>query len=534
MTTPNLSNPPDGSFVLGSAYGQDITEASAKAIMSGGTLGSFTNVQNAVNSEIKDPIITNATRLNSQSQTLTNHENRILYLEDGSIAYTFFSDDTWYKPAGYNFHTVHTIGGGAGGQGGEDAEESRGGQGGGRGGWETEIYADEDLPGSSYAISIGAGGLGALSYYMDSFDRANASNLGPDWQTSAVNCQLISGAAQSVDMGVGTGTNGRWNAYDEQLLTDSYEVKALMASPSGGRAQNEFSGVFVASADTWSATTRMVVFVGSTHTGCRMFTQNGTPSAPYFNYGGGIGQSIVASSSVNMPYGSTLRLKRIHDTTAGYSTFYGYVDDTLVCTWADTGNTVPSGEGHRGFGITVAGNHPLFQSAYYSPAISQVVAINIDALPGGDTIFSGGSVTQVGGGGNPGSVYGSSTPADMGDGDVTEPEAGGGSGGDYELSGATAGGDGSFTVGGKAGTLAGRAGSDGGNAPVDKIGVGGGGGGGQGHTAGDGGKGGNGGFPGGPGGGGGGCPLAYNPGGGGTGASGAVFIISSISYPSED
>ncbi|MFD7042317.1 hypothetical protein ACFWAM_28110, partial [Rhodococcus jostii] len=45
MTTPGGSAP-DGAYVIGGQYGQDITEASAKAIMKGAPVSKFTTAQN--------------------------------------------------------------------------------------------------------------------------------------------------------------------------------------------------------------------------------------------------------------------------------------------------------------------------------------------------------------------------------------------------------------------------------------------------------------------------------------------------------
>lgn len=56
MTTPNLPNPPDGSFVLGSQFGQDITETSAKSIMKGATVGSWTGAENELNGRVYGPL----------------------------------------------------------------------------------------------------------------------------------------------------------------------------------------------------------------------------------------------------------------------------------------------------------------------------------------------------------------------------------------------------------------------------------------------------------------------------------------------
>lgn len=51
MTTPGISAP-DGSFVLGSEYGQDITEESAKVIMKGGVLDTWSDTQEAQHTQV--------------------------------------------------------------------------------------------------------------------------------------------------------------------------------------------------------------------------------------------------------------------------------------------------------------------------------------------------------------------------------------------------------------------------------------------------------------------------------------------------
>lgn len=55
MTTPG-AGPPEDAFVLGSQYGQDITEESAKAIMKGGPIGAYSLAQNVHKTNVLDPI----------------------------------------------------------------------------------------------------------------------------------------------------------------------------------------------------------------------------------------------------------------------------------------------------------------------------------------------------------------------------------------------------------------------------------------------------------------------------------------------
>lgn len=55
MTTPGISAP-DGAYTIGSRYGQDVTEESAKALTTGGARGAFGNAQNEFRTNIKNPI----------------------------------------------------------------------------------------------------------------------------------------------------------------------------------------------------------------------------------------------------------------------------------------------------------------------------------------------------------------------------------------------------------------------------------------------------------------------------------------------
>lgn len=155
MTTPHGSGT-DGAFVLGSQYGQDITESSARAVMKAGSVGasgSYTNVQGAVNTQVKTPIVaTQAVAVTTGiigGQTVT----RYLYLSGG----------TWTKPAPPTGKRISRIGacaicGGNGGDGppGGNGDGAEGGEG---GGYLYKEFVNSLVP-NSVSIAIGAGGLG--------------------------------------------------------------------------------------------------------------------------------------------------------------------------------------------------------------------------------------------------------------------------------------------------------------------------------------------------------------------------------------
>lgn len=153
MTTPHLPTPPDGSFVVGSTYGSDLTESTIKAIATGGAKVSFGNVQSGVNGQIKTPIVqTQAVAVTTGiigGQTVTR--------------YIYTSSGTWTKPTPATGKRISRIGiavicGGNGGNGppGGNGDGAEGGEG---GGYLYKEYVDSAVP-SSLTVTIGAGGAG--------------------------------------------------------------------------------------------------------------------------------------------------------------------------------------------------------------------------------------------------------------------------------------------------------------------------------------------------------------------------------------
>jgi hypothetical protein len=104
MTTPNGSAP-DGAYVVGGQYGQDITEASAKAIMTGKTKTAFGNAQDQHRLNVGNPLsalfgIT--TGLNSEFQEQRENqialENRVEQLLSGGTRWVYMLSTTWTNP----------------------------------------------------------------------------------------------------------------------------------------------------------------------------------------------------------------------------------------------------------------------------------------------------------------------------------------------------------------------------------------------------------------------------------------------------
>lgn len=136
--------------MLGGRYGQDITEASAKAIMTSGAVGTdgaYTEVHDNINNEIKAPIA-------GQAGAITNHETRIVALEDGGIMTVFSGNDTWVNP-GRGKIGVACINGGQAGQDGQQGSVQR--FGGNHGGYQFEEFDATALT-ATVPVTVGAPG----------------------------------------------------------------------------------------------------------------------------------------------------------------------------------------------------------------------------------------------------------------------------------------------------------------------------------------------------------------------------------------
>lgn len=513
------------------AHQQDWTTATLQSVMKTPVISSFSTAQSTHQTNVTGPINTNTIQISNSGTTVTNHENRILKLENGDQIAIYYSSDTWHKPGGFSYHKVAMVAGGGGGQGGQWTGSQYGGQGGGQGGWYKQVYAVASLTSSAYTVTVGAGGLGAYTSYFDNFARANSVSLGSNWRTDSgtVSGQIINQGVESYTQPANVGENGMWHTYvGGEMVSDNYYVDATIVAPSVALASNNFTGIGVALPTSFSGATKSVWFVGSTGSGCKIITQVNNVSAPYIASGSQTGQASVATSGTNITTSCTMRIMRVGNVFTAYiNTGSGW--GAALMTWTDSSNTVPTGAGNRHFGLLVEGNHPTFNNEFHSPTINDIQAVDIDGTPGTSSVFTDGTLTITAGGGAAGSVYnaGSSAPAARGSGTETSLNAGGGTGGNgttYTTT-ATAGGAGLNAAGGAVVTTAGQHGNDGVNTPPASYGPAGGGSGGGGSATLSG-AGGSGGYPGAGGGGGGGGPK---PGPGGIGSNGLIWVVSSNS-----
>jgi len=291
-------------------------------------------------------------------------------------------------------------------QGGMGTTGAAGGAGGAGGYSVFTGIAVSGLP-SSCAVDVGVGGTGgqnAVTSDQTTFVEANTTNLGSVWRidSGTASPQVLNDAAEAAPMSSGSGENGMWaTRIGTALLSDDYIIQAQLTAPTNSEATNNYSGVYVAAPVTYGAGTKLVVFAGNTGSGCGLFTQTNAPAAPYIANGAQTGQTVVASIATPFTNTSLIALGRVGNV------FTGYIDGAAIVTWTDTGNTVPTGSGDRGWGFVVEGNYPSFQQQFDSPAISTIGArdIGVNSQPGtdgGDTSFNGASYVATGGTGGVG------------------------------------------------------------------------------------------------------------------------------------
>ena len=462
---------------------------------------------------------------------------------------------TWNKQSGMTTGQIMLVGGGGGGARGGMLAYASGSAGGGGGPAGYSIYSGitaGSLPSSAAVVvplggSGGGGGVG--NSFDDDFNRSNALSLGGSWRTDSgtQSNQILNNAAQAYTPSTYVGETASWNTWATPLATDNYIVEAQLSSPTTSLATNNYSGVYCAAPTTYSSSTVLVAFVGTTGGGCKIFTQANAPSGAFIANGSQTGQTVVASSSTPFTVTSKIALTR------NGNIFTGWINGVSVCTWTDTGNTVPTGSGNRLWGIINETNWPTFQSLYNAPAINEASARDVSWLSqpgtdGGTASFNGSAYQVTGGKGGVGGGTdsgGTRRPATgsilntdptwtgaAGTGNLTNNASGGlGAAGvtGYSPAG-TAGGGGLNTGGGVAGNSSALHGSAGTSPGSGVYGPGSGGGGGfyvpigSSATAG---QGGSGGFPGGGGAGGGATQDGLGANGfGGPGGDGQVVVTS--------
>lgn len=167
MTTPGISAP-DGAYVVGSRYGQDVTEESAKALATGGARGAFGGAQNAFRFNIQSPLAEQIAITNSHEVEIGQIKEAVRQMLLQGEALRYSTNQVYYPSEGIVSVDLILIGAGGGGGGGKwDTQigNRQGGSGGGGGGEITATIPAHFLPASVpitiYAPGVGGGREGA-------------------------------------------------------------------------------------------------------------------------------------------------------------------------------------------------------------------------------------------------------------------------------------------------------------------------------------------------------------------------------------
>lgn len=176
MTSP-VGGPPEGAFVVGGRFGQDITEESAKHMMSNGVKTSFGKTQVAFKKEyndVRDDHTKQITELRQEFDQMTIWGN----------SRTFTGRGTYRASPGTIRAEVIMIGSGAGGGAGAwNAILGASSGGGGGGGGENHFVIpgaalfEEDGTPKAIAIEIGEGGAGGQTTRANGWGGGNTSIL---------------------------------------------------------------------------------------------------------------------------------------------------------------------------------------------------------------------------------------------------------------------------------------------------------------------------------------------------------------------
>lgn len=170
MTTPGIEAP-DGSFVFGGRYGQDITEETAKQITRGGVVDSYTNAQNQHKTNVTLPIsttvrgvtgnITGSTETDDPAQIgpAVSTLNQTVQTGAQPPQVTIINSTQPYtQPAGAKSFTFDVFAaGGAGARGPSVSGSGYPGGSGGIGGWQEVTIAASSLP-PTFMCNVGVGG----------------------------------------------------------------------------------------------------------------------------------------------------------------------------------------------------------------------------------------------------------------------------------------------------------------------------------------------------------------------------------------
>lgn len=226
----------------------------------------------------------------------------------------------------------------------------------------------------------------ALMEFIDPLDGAdNTSDIGANWRSDFDNMKLITNRAQCSTPASNTARQGAWETYvassgynGGRLLTDNWAIETQLSAPVGSASTVDVTCIGAAMLDNGPASGMVLVYFGvSTGTGHAIVTYSNASIASPGASTGQTGQTIRSSSATNVSTTALIRIER-KMYSATQSNFSAYINGSFSIGWNDSGGVVPAGDRtKRRWFMQAESDFPIFQSAFYAPALASVRAYDL-------------------------------------------------------------------------------------------------------------------------------------------------------------
>ncbi|WP_280420646.1 hypothetical protein [Nocardia carnea] len=227
----------------------------------------------------------------------------------------------------------------------------------------------------------------ALMDHWDDFNRPNATDLGPNYRAEYDACRVFNNKSQITNPAQFSSRQGAWETWiaghnGGRLLTDNWEVIALIAAPTGSLALDNASAIGVGMFDNGPAAGMVLVYgmflqgaVTSANAMAIYTYINPSIPAPGLLWGSGTPTASRAAVTNRVSPGDIMRFRRrMYSPTQ--SVFQLTQNGVLRCSWNDSTGIVPAGQrNRRRWFLAQEGNAAgLSSGQYYSPAIDSIRA----------------------------------------------------------------------------------------------------------------------------------------------------------------
>lgn len=217
----------------------------------------------------------------------------------------------------------------------------------------------------------------ALMAFREDNNGSDSSDIGTNWRPDFDSLKRVTNRAQCSTPASNTARQGGWETYvaasdynGGRLLTDNWAVESQLIAAVGGSASDNTTCIGGAMLDNGPASGMVLVYFAiTTGIGSGIFTYSASAIASPGTSDNLTGQTIRSGNGGNVAATSLIRMER-RMYTATASVFTAYVNGSSVATWDDSGGIVPAGDRtKRRWFIQAESNFPIFQQAFYSPAL---------------------------------------------------------------------------------------------------------------------------------------------------------------------